>query len=1076
MTLAVGHVVTYLSAPGIGRVGECRDDAIRVDFFESAAEPIVESVWKAPAEVRRARLGEQSRVFFQDGSGRWRAGRVVGGGPDVYFVRVPNGAFDLDLNEDRLRIRWEKPPNDPLQVLLSGANETPRYRDAREPVRRLLLAERAASGSATGIVSSGVRLHAHQINAALRVIRDPVQRYLLADEVGMGKTIQAGMILRQLLIDRPGRTVGVLVPDALIAQWESELQDKFFLDDFLTSDGESPVRVLGHSEHERWRAVEGVDVLVVDEAHLLVRTADPASSPYAELARLAHSAPRLLMLSATPFTEGSETQLALLHLLDPQLFRWERRDEFHSLLEARHALAMAVFGLDEEPDLDNPGLLELQFNEITEQLPDDPLLADAIDRAMATYGPPGTPPEDIDEEALRLAVSAVRAHVSETYRLHHRVIRNRRHVVEQQTLDDEGLLTPFEFTGRQRPKAFRVRSDSRASDLLHRWVTECSAAVLDGTLDVTLYTPVAAMLASRVGGPLDDLREVLEYRTNHTAGQLAEVERATLAAAPTLPFEQRLLEEFADGDDEDVVAELAQAILRRSDLKSKAVVFCGRGHLARRLSARLRDVSPSSRVFPHLSGQTVAEREDATGQWRERSGGILVADESGDVGRNLQEADVVFHLRIPGDPNALEQRIGRVDRYGQGRTADQYVLVDGQDGLVSAWVRLLVVGFGIFDGSISAMQEVADRVAGMSWATLLRDGVEAMLEGAEEVQVALAKERRRINELDALESSFGSGRDGHDLASAVASFEDDSAAIESAYRKLIESAEGYRFGSRRNKDSSIRFERSYDEKPLLSERLLARLVSVDQASTGFFDRWQLTSGRRLFRRGNPFIDGLEELLDLDDRGQAVAMWRLTPQWQGEPLAFFGFDFLIETDLAPIMSVIGRDGEAEPMARRRADAAFPPERHGVWIPVTTRVPVAEEGMCRYLDEPLRERRDANLNTARIPALHTVLGGEAHLGRIAHECQDAARQHVAQIADLAERSRTAVDQIRGEATILTARHKARSAAAGLVSDPDSLMSELELSRAIEAGVLDPVVRVSGVSCVVLSGQSWSEFVQG
>ncbi len=459
--LSPGNLVTYSGAPGIGRAGTVEAERVRVDFFESAAEPVVESQWLALSDVRRVALGEQTRVFFTDARGRWRAGRVVGGEPDGYFVRIPNAHMDVDIPETHLFVRWEMAPKDPLQVLLSGANETPRYRDVREPVRRLLVAERAATGSATGIVSSGVQMHAHQINAALRIIRDPVQRYLLADEVGMGKTIQAGLVMRQILHDAPGRRIGVLVPDALMGQWRAELRDKFHLSDFPTHDGEDPVRILGHSQVDEWQSFGDLDLLVVDEAHLLARTSGPGETPYKQLAEIAHAAPRLLMLSATPFSRGATTHLALLHLLDPALFRWDELDAFEHLLESRHALALAVFGLDEEPDVDNPELLQLQFDQVRENLPDDDVLQAAIDRAMAAYGPEGTPPEDVDLEELRLAVAAVRAHVSETYRLHQRVIRNRRHVVEKQRLDDEGLLTPFEFTGRSRPGS-RGRTTTRS--------------------------------------------------------------------------------------------------------------------------------------------------------------------------------------------------------------------------------------------------------------------------------------------------------------------------------------------------------------------------------------------------------------------------------------------------------------------------------------------------------------------------------------------------------------------------------------------------------------------------------------
>lgn len=312
-------LISFEGAPGLGRVGDLDGGRVRVDFFESAAEPVVGSRWMHLSDVRRVALGEQTRVFFRDGHGRWRAGRVVGGEPDGYFIRIPNSQLDVDIPETQLFVRWEMAPRDPLQVLLSGANETPRYRDVREPVRRLLVAERAATASAAGIMSSGVRMHAHQISAALRIIRDPVQRYLLADEVGMGKTIQAGMVMRQVLLDDPGnRKVGVIVPDALVGQWGAELRDKFYLSDFPTTEGDSPVAILGHHDVARWDDLSDVDLLVVDEAHLLARTVGPTESPYRELAEIAHAVPRVLMLTATPFSRGAMTHLALLHLLDPE--------------------------------------------------------------------------------------------------------------------------------------------------------------------------------------------------------------------------------------------------------------------------------------------------------------------------------------------------------------------------------------------------------------------------------------------------------------------------------------------------------------------------------------------------------------------------------------------------------------------------------------------------------------------------------------------------------------------------------------------------------------------------------------
>lgn len=1072
MVLSVGNFVTFPSAPGVGRVAKADGRKVLIEFFESAAEPVADSVWCDIADVRRVLLGEQTRVYFRDGNGRWRAGRVVGGDDGAtYYVRVPNHEWDVDIAESRLRVRWEEAPRDPLQVLLSGANETPRFRDARESVRRLLLAERAATASATGIASSGVRIHAHQIRAALRIIRDPVQRYLLADEVGMGKTIQAGMVMRQILVDDPARRIGIIVPDALAAQWRSELLEKFYLDDFVRSDGELPFLILPHSAVHEWKQLKGVDLLVVDEAHLLARVSRQTDDPYPDLAAVAHSAPRVLMLSATPFSQSSTTHLALLHLLDPKLFRWEDREAFEELLNARHKLALAVFGLDEEPDPDNPELLDLQFEEIRQLLPSDALLHEAMDRAASLM----RAGETVDVEALRTAVAAVRAHISETYRLHHRVIRNRRHALEKQRLDDQGLLTPFEFTGRTRPKITRLESQELTSgaNALAAWVNSCAAAILDEGVDPASYGSVLGVLVSRLGGPIQDLRNILAYRAHGVDDGVALMpeEKELLDAVPVLPFESGILDTI-ELVTEDGLEALADAIVKRCRPRQRAIVFCGRGGLAPSLVDWFAGTKMSA--HGHLAEQTETDREKSTAEWR-ATGGVLVVDETGDVGRNFQEADLAFHARVPTNPNSLEQRIGRVDRYGNRRPAQQYVLVDADpDGLPTAWIKVLTSGFGIFNESISTLQEFVDDLAANLWTTVLTEGIEGFLSRQAEVADVLRKERRRINELDALESSYDTQADGEAMAMSIAAYEEDWRAIAEAFTRLIEGAEGFRFTRRSNLDGSVTFERGLEDKPLLSPRLLGRLNTVKAARTGFFDRWQLRPSRRLFRRGNPFIDGIEAVLALDDRGQAVAMWRLDPRWPYEPMTYFGFDFLVEADLRPMLALLDGRTDVEPIARRRADAAFAPQHQRVWIPAHTLIPVEDAKFAAKLSLPYVKGRDVNLNHERIPALHSLLGGEANLAPVAESCFEVARERVTQVADIVRASKAAVEQVRRETEVVLAQSRARSEAGGLVADPGALDDEVRIGRAIEAGVADPVLRLSGVSCLVLSAKSWSEYV--
>lgn len=1070
----VGSLVSFDGAPGIGRVGKVDNGTVRVDFFESPVEVEVDSSWVTLNQLRAVVLDEQTRVFVPTINGGWRAGRIVGGRGPEYFVRFPNVHYDVEVPEASLRVRWDRPTKDPVQVLLAGANETPRFRDARQPVRNLLLAERAASMSATGLASAGVGIHEHQVNAALRIINDPIQRYLLADEVGMGKTIQAGFVVRQLLIDDPSRRVGFIVPEALREQWQAELLDKFFLDDFASSDGRLPFAIRSHDEVDEWSKFQGADLLVIDEAHQLARAESPADQPYRQLAAVAHAVPRLLLLSATPFSQKPTSHLALLHLLDPALFKWSNMDGFERLLETRRELAMAVFGLDEEPDPENPELLAYQFDALRRLLPDDELLSSGMATAMGAFGASGV----ADQIDLKRAVASVRAHVSETYRLHHRVIRNRRHVVEQQRLDDEGNMAPFEFTGRERPKVIRL--DSAEGDVavhaVETWLRLISADVTDREVDPAPYARAASVLISRLGaGTRDDVVAALQARLlrSDTPG-VTEPERQRLTEAEVRPVEQRVLADLLEAPERDGSDQLAAAIAKRVKPGQRVLVFCGPGALAAQVAAAMRTLStPIGPVHEHLVSSSTVARQEAVLAWRER-GGLLVADQSGDVGRNFQQAEIVFHARLPWGPNEFEQRIGRVDRYGNGRTAAQYVVSDlDPDGLHTTWLRVLGTGFGIFGESISAMQEIADSLADAFWGNLLVEGRDYALDRMSDIGSALASERRRINELDALESSYGGG-EGDDLARKISSFDSRHEQIERAYMKLITGAEGFLLTSRRQGDGSIRFDRDPHQAPLVSPRLLARVVTRPESRTGYFDRWQLAAGRRMFRRGNPFIDGIESVLAIDDRGQASAQWRLDLGWPHDPLVYFGYDFLVEANLDPVLDAIGQGQGGHAVARRRGDAALAPAFRRIWIAVNDMAPVEDDEVIAYLNQPVVKGRDVNLNASRIAALHAVLGGEGVLQRVGPEGYAIALDHLSSTADLVRVTTRAAATVSERTDLLVAQTKARQVASGMVADPGAWTREIAIGRALEDGVTAPSIRLTAVTCLVRSAQSWSEYV--
>ncbi len=186
----------------------------------------------------------------------------------------------------------------------------------------------------------GVRAQpiAHQLHIAREVADRIAPRVLLADEVGLGKTIEAGLVIhRQLLSGRANRVL-ILVPENLQHQWLVEMRRRFNLEvalfdaeRFIESDASNPfedcqlalVALEWLCEDDKAQDAlfaAGWDLLVVDEAHHLVWHPEQASPQYQLVEQLAEVIPGVLLLTATPEQLGQDSHFARLRLLDPARF------------------------------------------------------------------------------------------------------------------------------------------------------------------------------------------------------------------------------------------------------------------------------------------------------------------------------------------------------------------------------------------------------------------------------------------------------------------------------------------------------------------------------------------------------------------------------------------------------------------------------------------------------------------------------------------------------------------------------------------------------------------------------------
>ena len=229
------------------------------------------------------------------------------------------------------------PFSSPLQRLLSG------HFDAPESFRlRVAALERQAfrrQSPLRGFLGGRIELIPHQLSIADQVSGRLVPRVLLADEVGLGKTIEACLILHRLLLTGQAQRMLILVPDSLVHQWFLELMRRFnlwfhifdeercqaleaeaagnpFLDDQLVL---CSLGLMTGPRLEQALAA-GWDLLVVDEAHHLGWSEQAPSPEYAAVERLATATPGLLLLTATPEQLGVASHFARLRLLDPHRF------------------------------------------------------------------------------------------------------------------------------------------------------------------------------------------------------------------------------------------------------------------------------------------------------------------------------------------------------------------------------------------------------------------------------------------------------------------------------------------------------------------------------------------------------------------------------------------------------------------------------------------------------------------------------------------------------------------------------------------------------------------------------------
>ncbi|TRX54027.1 RNA polymerase-associated protein RapA [Thalassomonas sp. M1454] len=485
----------------------------------------------------------------------------------------------------------------------------------------------------TGLTGGRVSLIPHQLYIAEEVGKRFAPRVLLADEVGLGKTIEAGLIIHQQLVSGRAQRVLIAVPESLMHQWLVEMLRRFnlkfsifdeercqqFGEDENPFSSEQLVLVnldfLANSPEQFENiASEDWDLMVVDEAHHLAWSQDNPSIEYQCIEILAEHIPGVLLLTATPDQLGHESHFARLRLLDPN--RFYNYQEFIKEEEQYGDVADAANSI-----LSGDNLNDEQQNALTNLLSESDISASISCLNSYTIS-------DEDKEQTRKELLSQLLDRHGTGRI---LFRNSRNTIKG--FPERKLLA----TELELPEQYE-------EEIQKYIVSDDDEVLLTSAKSKLIFTP-----------------ECL-YHLDHQQQQWVDFD-------PRVEFLIDLLNE---------------------NRQEKVLVICAQAQTAKDLEEALR-VKEGIRAAVFHEGMSIFERDKAAAYFaqEEESAQVLLCSEIGSEGRNFQFAHHLVLFDLPRNPDLLEQRIGRLDRIGQTETIKLHVpyFANSPQSLLLNWYK-----------------------------------------------------------------------------------------------------------------------------------------------------------------------------------------------------------------------------------------------------------------------------------------------------------------------------------------------------------------------------------------------------
>ena len=592
-------------ALGLGMVKELSSRNIKVIFPATATERLY-SLQKAP--LRRV-LFEPGEIVRNNEGHAFVVSDVKEQNGLVFYLGDTELLPETELNHS---IVFSKPH----QKMLAGQVDHPEEFELRNMAWDLK--NKSLSSIARGFIGARIELLPHQLYIAQEVAKRHNPRVLLSDEVGLGKTIEAGLIFHQLLTTGEAKRVLCLVPGQLTTQWLTEFYRKFnVLFSIMTSTqaGELVKSMPGANpymsnqcvlqdidaltedlELREWIVAADWDLVIVDEAHHLFWSEQEYSAQYELVEDLSQVCGGMLLLTATPRSLGLASHFGRLRLLDPERFdslaKFNQESELYGVMAGitNRVLAGDCKGVKAE---------------VAQLFPEDhALIEDAPDS--------DDPPMEVRREFCR---SLIDRHG--TGRM---VFRNHRKVLP----------------GNPSREVIPVKLPT--NDAYAAYVQACHEVVRTRLgVPQRMLAGAPAIQAGELSGKAQDNKKMLQkaWREDPRMKWL-------------LPF-------------------------LRENGKDKFLLICSKRQVVLAMQEFL-GLAKDIEVATFHEDMTLLERDRQAAYFTKANGAqVLICSEIGSEGRNFQFAHKLILFDLPLNPALLEQRIGRLDRIGQHNDIEIYV-------------------------------------------------------------------------------------------------------------------------------------------------------------------------------------------------------------------------------------------------------------------------------------------------------------------------------------------------------------------------------------------------------------------